>query len=75
MTWETYNPQPGPDEVIDGLGAKLSTAIHCAVRYPAYGKHIFECRCGVIFPMYLVKGKDWDLIGKKHEDERRLTKT
>ena len=74
MTWEKYNPQPGLSEDIDGLGSKLSTVIHCPVRYPAYGKHIFECRCGVIFPLYLVKTGNWDLIRKKHIEEKAYAK-
>lgn len=54
------------------LGEKLSKAIHCPVHYPAYNKNMFECRCGVIFPVYLVKTEDWDKINKKHQEERLL---
>ncbi len=65
----------GSDQLqeIDELGSELSVAIHCAVHYPAFGKNLFECQCGVIFPAYLVKGKDWELIKQKHIEERRYS--
>lgn len=64
----------GSDQMVevDELGQKLSKAIHCAIHYPAYGKNLFECYCGVIFPVYLVKVENWLLIIKKHEEERKL---
>ena len=71
MTWGAYI-QPGLSEELDSLGSKLSVEIGCAVHYPAYNKHLFECRCGVIFPVYLVKGGDWEVVRRKHEEERRL---
>ncbi len=71
MGWGSYQ-QPGLNEEIDQLGSKLSIELHCPVHYPAYNKNIFECRCGVIFPLYVVKMQDWKLIKQKHEDERNL---
>ncbi|KKN74210.1 hypothetical protein LCGC14_0392960 [marine sediment metagenome] len=56
---------------VDELGSKLSEVLDCAVHYPAYGKHMFECLCGVIFPIYLVKGQNWELIKRKHIEEQR----
>lgn len=56
---------------IDELGSQLSLEIDCAVHYPAFGKRLFECRCGVIFPTYLVASRNWKLIRKKHIEERR----
>ncbi|KKN53776.1 hypothetical protein LCGC14_0598690 [marine sediment metagenome] len=73
MTWGAYQ-QPGLDEEIDSLGSQLSIEIGCAVHYPAYNKNLFECMCGVIFPLYVVKGQDWKLIKQKHVDERKLLK-
>ena len=73
MVWGAYI-QPGLNEEIDSLGARLSVEIHCAVHYPAYNKNLFECMCGVIFPLYVVKGEDWELIKKKHIEERVLIK-
>jgi len=58
---------------IDELGSQLSVEIGCAVHYPAFGKKLFECECGVVFPTYLVKGRNWDLIRRKHEEERRYS--
>ena len=65
----------GPDLMteVDELGSQLSIEIACPVHYPAFGKHMFECRCGVIFPVYLVKGGDWELIKRKHIEERRYS--
>jgi len=74
MPWGAY-VQNGNLEEIEELGAELSVRIDCPVHYPAYNKNIFECRCGVIFPLYLVKGKNWKLIIEKHEMERKLIRT
>ncbi len=71
MGWGAYQ-QPGLNEEIDQLGSKLSIEIDCAVHYPAYNKNLYECHCGVIFPLYIVKSRNWELIKKKHEDERSL---
>ena len=66
----------GSDQLqeVDELGSKLSLAIHCPIHYPAFGKRLFECACGVIFPVYLVKGGDWEAIKKKHVEERKLVR-
>ncbi|KKK94643.1 hypothetical protein LCGC14_2680810 [marine sediment metagenome] len=72
MVWARHNPQPGLTEEIDYLGAKLSIEIDCAVRFPAYNKNLFECKCGVIFPLYVVKSKNWKAIKQKHQTERVL---
>lgn len=68
MGWGAYM-QPGFSEEIDSLGAELSIRIHCPVHYPAYNKNLFECKCGVIFPYYLIKGRDWALVIKRHKEE------
>jgi len=73
MTWGAYIQQ-GLNEELDRLGSKLSEELHCPVHYPAYNKHLFECMCGVIFPMYVVRGEDWEIIRKKHDDEKGLIK-
>lgn len=73
MAWGAYTQQGNLAE-IDQLGSELSLAIHCPVHYPAYGKNLFECMCGVIFPLYMVKGKDWKAIVQKHVEERKLSK-
>ena len=73
MPWGAYQ-QPGLDEEIDSLGARLSIEIGCPVHYPAYNKNLFECMCGVMFPLYLVKGENWELIKSKHIEERKLLK-
>ena len=74
MTWEKYNPQPEFNDELEALGSKLSVEIGCPIRYPAYGKHMFECRCGVVFPLYILRGGDWPAIIRKHIEERKLIK-
>jgi len=59
---------------IDELGTELSLQIGCPVHFPAFGKNLFECRCGVIFPVYLVKAKNWELIRRKHIEEGALAR-
>ena len=61
----------GSDQMIemDELGSQLSMIIHCPVHHPAFGKKLFECGCGVIFPAYLVKDRNWELIRRKHQEE------
>jgi len=73
VDWGVYN-QPGFSQEIDSLGARLSVEIDCPVHYPAYNKNLFECRCGVIFPLYLVKGQDWGLIKQRHIEGRKMLK-
>ena len=73
MSWGGYM-QSDFDLETDELGAKLSIAIHCPVHYPAFGKNLWECKCGVIFPRYLLKGGDWKLIVRKHDEEREYAK-
>ena len=58
---------------IDELGSQLSMEIGCAVHYPAFGKRLFECKCGVIFPAYLAASRNWELIRHKHIEERRYS--
>jgi len=67
-------PQYGSDQQqeVNELGSSLSLAISCAVHYPAFDKHMFECKCGVVFPVYLVRRKDWIYLSKKHEEEKVL---
>jgi len=74
MTMNTgWNQQGGQWQEIDELGSRLSVEIGCPVHYPAFGKRLFECRCGVVFAAYLVAGKDWKLIKRKHIEERRYS--
>ncbi len=72
--WGFYSQQSDQMIEVDELGSELSLAIHCPVHYPAYNKHMFECTCGVLFPVYIVRTKDWDKIRQKHAEEGRLIK-
>ena len=72
-SWGYYMQGSEQQGLVDELGSELSVAINCPVHYPAFGKHLFECMCGVVFPVYLVRIKNWDLIKRKHVEERRLT--
>lgn len=74
MSWGYYMQGSDQQIEIDELGSELSIAVHCPIHYPAFGKNLFECKCGVIFPLYIVRSRDWDLIRKRHEEERALVK-
>ena len=55
---------------VDELGKKLSLAIHCPIHFPAHEKNIFECKCGVTFPLFLVKQNNWEEVKKRHNQLR-----
>ena len=67
-SWGYYTQGSDQQLEIDELGSELSKRIHCAVHYPAFGKNLFECGCGVIFPLFSVKGQNWASIIRRHED-------
>lgn len=70
MTWE---PRTTANEAeVDEMGSKLSLVICCPVRYWAHGKPLFECGCGVVFPLYVVKAGRWIEVARKHKDDRML---
>lgn len=70
MTWRAF-AQQGNLQEIDILGSRLSREIDCPVHYPAYNKNMFECQCGVTFPVFLVKSGDWDKVREIHKNGRR----
>ncbi len=51
------------------LGAWLSELLECPVIYPAYDKNVFECKCKISFPVYILKGGDIKAILKRHKGE------
>ena len=53
---------------IDKLGSKLSVMLECAVHYPAYDKRIFECKCGVLFPLFMLEGQSPEQIISHHQE-------
>jgi hypothetical protein len=68
-----FTVQGSDDQIeVEKLGEWLSQVIHEAVHYPAWGKPIFECRCGVLFPLFAVKAcyekNDEDMLKGQHED-------
>jgi len=76
VDWSTNTQIQGSDQLaeIGELGSDLSVEISCPVHYPAYNKHLFECMCGVVFPVYIVKRRDWSIIREKHVVEREYIK-
>jgi hypothetical protein len=76
VSWENHNKNPQQNE-IDFLGQELSAHINCAVRYPVYDKHMFECHCtnlnneGITFPVFMIKSavenNDWKDIVEMHK--------
>lgn len=71
--WGYYQQHSYQMQEVDELGSQLSIEIACPVHYPAFGKRLFECKCGVVFPVYLVAGKDWKMLKRKHVEERRYS--
>lgn len=65
-SWGAYM-QSGNLGELELLGSRLNLEISCPVHYPAYGKNLFECRCGVIFPLYILRQGDWDKIRELHQ--------
>lgn len=63
--------QAGNLAEIEPLGSKLSLEIECAVHFPAYGKNMFECKCGVTFPLFIVQAGNWKEIREIHKNGRR----
>jgi len=51
------------------MGEKLSKAINCPIHYPAFGKRLFECKCGRIFPVYVVSGRSSEELASIHRGE------
>lgn len=70
MTWGAY-VQQGNLQELEMLGTQLSTEIDCPVHYPAYNKNAFECKCKVVFPLYIVKARDWNRIREIHKNGGR----
>lgn len=66
MSWNSQNERISES---DELGCKLSIALDCPVHRIA-GLDIFECRCGVIFPLYLIRRENWATIRRRHDEER-----
>jgi len=44
----------GQDGEFEVCGKWLSTVVPCGQVYLPYGKPVFECKCGVPFPRYVV---------------------
>ena len=69
ITWGAYM-RDNNFEKIDIAGAALSNHISCAVHYPAYDKRLFECKCGIIFPVWAVEAAimtdKWEDIDNLH---------
>ena len=59
-------------EKIMELGKKLNLAIDCPIHYPAFGKRLFECRCGIIFSAYVVEGHSSEELAKIHGRKKEL---
>jgi len=69
--WGEYMADRWAFDEVNELGSRLSVVLDCPVRYPAFSKRLFECKCGVVFPVYLVASKDWKMLKNKHIEERQ----
>ena len=69
MSWGAYT-QGGKLQHLESIGRALNLYIKCPVHFPAYDKRLFECKCGVIFPMWQVEAAimtgDWSAIDLLH---------
>lgn len=72
MTSWGYFQNPQDDGNVLDIGSELSKRIDCPVHYPAFGKRLFECKCGVVFPTFAVEGAkqtgNWEMIIKQHKE-------
>lgn len=76
-SWGYFMQGNGAQRNIDRTGSELSKHLDCPVHYPAYGKRLFECRCGVLYPVYVVDyavlSGDWSSVDKLHKEGFRPT--
>jgi len=74
-SWGYFQQGNAQQEEIMRLGQALNNHIQCAVHYPAFGKNLFECKCGVTFMVSAVKEAvrtdDWGLIDEIHKTKWR----
>lgn len=69
--WGSYSQGGDSWERIDQAGTALSSVLSChVIHYHAFNKRLFECKCGIIFPAWMVEAatmtNDWSLILQKH---------
>lgn len=76
-SWGYYQQGNGRQRDIDNAGSQLSLRLSCPVHYPAYEKRMFECKCGVLFPVFVVDAAissgDWSVVEKQHREGYRPT--
>lgn len=68
---DQHSWEPGNFNEVNKLGKRLSIEIRCPVTFPAYDKNAFRCKCGVFFPVFMLRGGDWTAVKRKHEEEGR----
>lgn len=66
--WGSHIQGGNQTRTIDEMGSRLSLLLHCPVHYPAFDKRIFECRCGVLFPMFMLEGRTDGEIIEHHKE-------
>ena len=72
-TWNHHLQGSDQQMEINELGMELSRRISCSVtfkHYEFYGKPIFACKCGLLFPKFVIQGAikigDWSAILERH---------
>jgi len=77
-SWGYFMQGNAQQEEIMELGQALNNHTQCAVHYPAFGKNLFECKCGVTFMVATVKEAvrtgDWSLVDEIHKTKWRPVK-
>lgn len=70
--WGYYVQGGEQTQLLDACASQLSIKIGCVVHYPAWNKRLFECECGVLFPVWMVEhavnSSDWDEVLRIHND-------
>ena len=74
-SWGYYMQGNWGNRELETAGSTLSVRLDCPVHYPAFGKRLFECRCGVLFPRFVVDAAlrtgDWSVVLKEHAEGYR----
>ncbi len=64
--WGYYQQGAEQLQELEKLGLKLNYAIQCPVHYPAWGKRLFECKHGILFPVFFVSGHTPEQLKELH---------
>lgn len=66
--------QQGADQQLEvhELGLRLNKVLDCSIHWPAWGKNLYECKHGVTFMPFMIKGYSDDKLKEIHEEGKKL---